>query len=493
MSQEKVELRARHTFDGPGRQLALDLFQELSSVKEATADLGFRRNNLFTKIKNLNLKAHRCVDVAYFLIADDPEIRDEYVVEIDLFCFLLHHTSRNKTHFRSMFDEAQAAKISLEDPTLPLDGPIEEDIWASIPLMGAVVINNGKITFSVDKRLQKAIKNPKAAHFLSLKYVFKSIYAKIIYDKLLLFVEDGRTPWLGLDELRHSLGCTSKTYATFKYFNKYVLEIATTQINEVTDLTVTMKTRTEPGSKKVSHVQFTITQADESDAKIDSLRGRFDIFAQLEDEFGCGAEDKQRIFRHQPPYTPEQLLRAMEFTRFSIQQGKVKIRAAGFLIMALEKELVVGSADRIIAEQKSLTALPAPGPTDAGSGDQTYGDDLDEPPGGLLGSQNSSASQEKQVRESLQAFDGLNPSFRNKYIAEYKLTHSALIQNMGLDPAELVSKVQSGHHIRVSFGLFLHKKFEAELKSVNSKKPAAKRVSTAVKRTTKKTFPALEQ
>ncbi|WP_087864637.1 replication initiation protein [Comamonas thiooxydans] len=482
MPQDKVDLRARHTFAGPGRQLALDLFQDLASVKEATADLGFRRNNLFTKIKNLNLKAHRCVDVAYFLIADDPDIKDEYVVEIDLFCFLLHHTSRNKAHFRSMFDEAQAAKISLEDPTLPADGPIEEDSWASIPLMGAVVINNGKITFSVDKRLQKAIKNPKAAHFLSLKYVFKSIHAKIIYDKLLLFVEEGRTPWLGLEELRQSLGCTSKTYATFKYFNKYVLDVATTQINDVTDLSVSMKTRTEPGSKKVSHVQFIITQADEGDVKIDSLRGRFDIFAQLEDEFGCGAEDKQRIFRHQPQYTPEQLLRAMEYTRFSILQGKVKIRAAGFLIMALEKGLVVGSADRIIAEQKnSLTALPAPAPA---TGEPSYGDNLDDAPGGLLGAKQQPDSQERQARESIQAFEGLSPSFRNKYVAEYKLTHSTLIQNMGLDPADLIDKVRSGHHIRVSFGLFLHKKFEAELKSVNAKKPAAKRV--AVKRTVKK-------
>lgn len=348
-----------------GQQLALSLFEDLAAVggtiEHAPKDLGYHRNNILIQITDLNLTARRAIDVAYFLVAEEPELKKGYEVDLNFFRWLMAYPSNNRTHLRAVLREGQKAALQVEmpdsaDETTP-------DRWGSVQLLGFVAINNGKLYFEVHENLQKHIKNPKTSHFLSLKYVFKSLHAKIIYDRLQLFVDESITPWYDLDHLRQLLGCTAKTYEEFKYLKRYVLEVAIKQINEITDLEVDYDTKNVPGSKKIGQLRFRIKKR----AGIDSGKAAMlllkNLYVSLTEEFGCSTADINKILANRTEWTDDRILQAMDYTRFQLAQKKIKKRVAGYLIMALEKGLIVGEADRIVAmQQQSRLGAPLPKP-----------------------------------------------------------------------------------------------------------------------------------
>lgn len=249
------------------RQLALVLYETLApdglTITKAPDSLGFRRSNEFVRIVDLSLSGRRLIDVSYFLVASEPQIKTQYRVDFGLFKWLLGTSSENRTHLKKIIREAQRAAIELDgsggkdDNTAP---------WGAIPLMGEAFIAGGEFIFELSERLQKAIKNPEATHFLSLKYDFRSLYTKILYDRIQPFMDEGMTPWFMLDELRVWMECDKKqTYNLFKHFKNKVLEVAVSEVNDVTGLNITMLTQTAVGSKKVTGVRFKWTPGQQTD------------------------------------------------------------------------------------------------------------------------------------------------------------------------------------------------------------------------------------
>jgi hypothetical protein len=155
------------------------------SVAEAPAALGYRRSNAFIGISDVSLAARRLIDVSFFFVASVPELHKEYRIDYGLFKWLLATTSENRSFVKKLIRQAQGAAILLNE------GTGQEERWGSVPLMGEAFIAGGEFIFSVSDRLQKAIKNPEAAHFLSLRFVFTSLYSKILYDHFQPFMKRG--------------------------------------------------------------------------------------------------------------------------------------------------------------------------------------------------------------------------------------------------------------------------------------------------------------
>jgi len=334
------------------RQLALVLFDTLSptgrGVDEAPKALGFRRSNAFVRIVDLSLAGRRLVDVAYFLVASDPELRKEYRVDYGLFKWLLATTSENRAHLKKLIREAQKAAIELNGPDVQDDN---SHPWGSVPLMGPAFISGGEFIFELPERLQKAIKNPQATHFLSLRYVFKSIYSKILYDRLQPYMDEGLTPWFDLDALRAWLECEKKTYSLFKHFRNKVLDVAVNEIVEVTGLKVAMVTQNVPGSKKIGHVRFkwdTSRQTDEQKTAFVVLKNTYET---LRNEFALNQSEFDEIIKNRTTLTDERIQQAMEYTRHQAAAGKVRLRAGGYFMKALREGYLIGSLDKQIKAQ----------------------------------------------------------------------------------------------------------------------------------------------
>ena len=334
------------------RQLALVLFESLApegrGVNEAPKALGFRRSNAFVRIVDLSLAGRRLIDVAYFLAASEPEFKKEYRVDYGLFKWLLATTSDNRAHVKKLIREAQKAAIELNGPDEQDDNTIP---WGAVPLMGSAFIDNGEFIFELSERLQKAIKNPQASHLLSLRYVFKSIYSKILYDRLQPFMDDGLTPWFDLESLRVWLECDKKTYKVFKHFRGRVLDVAVNEIADVTGLKIVMVTQNVPGSKSIGHVRFKWEDAQHKDDKNVAfvvLRNTYEI---LRTEFGLNQSEFEEITKNRVVFTDERIQQAIEYTRTQAAAKKIRIRAGGYFMKALREGYLIGSIDKQIKEQ----------------------------------------------------------------------------------------------------------------------------------------------
>jgi len=333
------------------RQLALALFQDYSlvdkGVEDAPSDLGFRRNNALVKIVDLSLAGRRLADVAHFFAAEDTEIHSEYRVDLGLFRWLLGTTSRNARHFSKIIRDAQQAAVTLNEIDVNDES---NDFYGSVPLLGSAIVRRGEFIFDLSERLQRAIKNPTTYHFLSLRYVFKSIHSKLLYDRLQEYAEQGGTPWLDIPTLREWLECMNKTYDLFKHFRNKVLDVAIDEIRQVARIEIEMQTLNVPGSKRIGQVRFRITQVhagSKKEQKLEFIVLRA-LYETLKTEFALNQDEFNEILTERELYPDEVIQQAIEYTRHAVSLGKVKIRAGGYFMKALREGYVLGTLDKEI-------------------------------------------------------------------------------------------------------------------------------------------------
>lgn len=342
----------------PQYQLAIALFEELEpqghSVKNAPKDLGFRRSNAFAQIVDLGLAARRFVDVAYFMVAEaGPELKPLYQVDLGLFKWLMCYSSANMRHFNGLIRDAQKAAIELTD--LDSESP-SNDRYGSVPLLGPAFVDNGNLYFELSERLQRTIKAPANSHFLSICHVFSSIHAKVLYDRLLTLPMEGLTPWYSVDDLRTWLNChNQKTYANFKHFRARVLDFAIEDIRRVTGLNIELITRNVPKSKKVGHVRFKLQSVSslEANPQKTALLVLKELYEILRSEFALSRDEFNEILMNRETYTDKRIYEAIDYTRHAAENGKIKLRAAGYFMKALREGYVLGTLDKQIQERRA--------------------------------------------------------------------------------------------------------------------------------------------
>jgi hypothetical protein len=336
------------------QQLALALFQDLApremSVADAPHDLGFKRSNAFVQIVDLSLAARRLIDVSYFFVADDLETRNEYRIDFGLFRWLMNTTSNNRKHLTKLIREAQKAAIEIDSEDAK--GP-----WGSVPLMGPAFVQDGEFIFELTERLQRAIKNPTAFHFLSLRYVFKSIHSKVLFDRLQPFMADGITPWYKVGALRAWMDCETKTYDLFKHFRNKVLEVAMAEIREVTGIQVEINTQNEKGSKRIAQLRFRMQGREPEDDQKTAFIVLRSMYETLRKEFALNQEEFNEIITNRQTYTDERINQAIEYTRHAAARNVINKRAGGYFMKALREGYLLGEMDKQI-HQKRLALEP---------------------------------------------------------------------------------------------------------------------------------------
>ena len=115
------------------KQLALDMYEDMSAqgaaICESTRDIGFLRNNIFTRVGGLGIAARRVLDAAYFIVATKApeELIDDkvytFTADINYFKWLMRYDSRNHSHLIAQMRSAARARVeimtapSIEDMT----------------------------------------------------------------------------------------------------------------------------------------------------------------------------------------------------------------------------------------------------------------------------------------------------------------------------------------------------------------------------------------
>jgi hypothetical protein len=325
-------------------QLAFTLFEQLANegagVDSVPDKVGFHRNNVFIEIQDLSSSARRALDVLYFIAAEDQEIRKEYVADLSYFKWLMAYNSNNRAHLRQIFREAQRGAVQLDQVD---ENTAPNERFVSIPLLGTFGFNKGQVQFELNEPLQRAIKNPANSHFLSLRYVFKNLYAKILYDKLLPHLKIGVTPWVSIETLRKWFSLEPDSYTEFKRLSERTIRPSVKQINEVTGLVVTFTTRNVPGSKKVADICFQIRSPNGQQEAKGPLYVLKEQYYLLRDEFGLSGAQLAELSAERSVYTEERIQRAIEYTRYKLKKGLVKVPSA-YLMKAIKDDYTLGTA-----------------------------------------------------------------------------------------------------------------------------------------------------
>jgi hypothetical protein len=342
------------------RQLALALFDDANAeglpVETARSDIGFARKNILIRIVDLGVAARRLIDAAYFIVAQEEQFHDLYDVELDYFKWLMRYSSRNNTHLEQVITEAQKALI--QATTTPDDDG--EKPFGSVQLIGRISYQGGRFQFRVPPDLIGIIRGPGKSHWLSLRItsLFTLSYARVMYDHLLPYADEGVTDWLVLDELRGWQGEMGANALIFKYFKRDWLEPAVKQINEVSDINLSYETRNEPGSRKIGRLRFRITRKDMADRLIHTHEEAHAIYRTLKQEFGLSSDQFNQISANRGTYSDDRIHQAIERTRFSLRLGKVTKSPAGFFMKALKEGWIVSDAERQMMDvQQTLTLI----------------------------------------------------------------------------------------------------------------------------------------
>ncbi|WP_321788130.1 MULTISPECIES: replication initiation protein [Paraburkholderia] len=341
------------------RQLALALFDDARGedlpVEAARKDIGFARKNVLIRIVDLGVAARRLIDAAYFVVAQEAGIHDLYDVELDYFKWLMRYSSRNNAHLEQVITEAQRALIQATaeaeaDGTKP---------FGSVQLIGRISYAGGRFQFRVPPDLIGIIRGPGKSHWLSLRItsLFTLSYARVMYDHLLPYADEGITEWFTLDELRSWQGAIGAKAKEFKYFKRDWLGPAVEQINAVSDLHLSFETRNEQGSRKIGRLRFRIERKAVEERLLHTHEQAKVLYETLKQEFGLSSAQFGQIASDRDTYTDERLEQAIERTRFSLKLGKVSKSPAGFFMKALKERWIVSDAERQMVEQQETLAL----------------------------------------------------------------------------------------------------------------------------------------
>ncbi|MEM5389795.1 replication initiation protein [Paraburkholderia phymatum] len=368
-------------------QYALDLFVENAPANRAIdaispdTDIGYQKNNIFARIIGLGLSARRFVDAAYFVVAQEPEVKEAYEVTLSFFKWLMRYESHNKKHFSSvirsvkssMLEVTSAPTVSVDSKGRMLDVSTESsDVTAEddedeaeeggvtlndedgdwLELIGRVSVRNGRIRFRVPVELQRLIKDPENSYWTSLLITskFTLIYARAIYDHVLPVVPKGITEWLQLDLVRNLPGKSWANNAEFKYFKRDYLEPAVKQINELSDIELSYETRAgTPGSRKKDQIRFRLRFKEAAGAAKAAMLNSASLFLTLEKEFGLTEKQFAKIAENRQVWNDARIEQAVEYTRFRIARGDEIRRAGSYLMKALADNYRVSDADRQVS------------------------------------------------------------------------------------------------------------------------------------------------
>ena len=347
-------------------QYALELFQETvgrkgaaATIADADKDLTFKKNNVFIDVGELSLLGRRSLNVMDFLASSAPPEVTDFDCDLALFRFLLNYDSRNYKHMREALRETQKSTVLVEVEHANARAGTEVKDFVSISLVNMVGVTGGRVYFQFHPAIRRIQKDQRGYTFLSLRTTsaFSSQYAHALYERLRSVAFKGSpTEWLAVDEARRWAGASADKYADeFKAFKRRVLEIARTQINELSDLHVEYETRSSPGSKKVTHIRFSFREQEGKGMQMfHESEARKALYNTLRGEFGLGTREIEEIARKPQDFTQDRIEAAVAFVRHRIRKGGKKVHAPGKLLLkALEEGWTIPTAEL-------EDALPAP-------------------------------------------------------------------------------------------------------------------------------------
>lgn len=342
-------------------QLSLDIYEDMSaqgmSIDKSTREIGYLRNNIFTRVGGLGIAARRVLDAAYFIVATKApeELVDDkvytFTADVNYFKWLMRYDSRNHSHLIAQMQAAVKARV--EVMTAPsIEELTEKDSWGSVGLLGDCYIERNFVFVLLSGKVIKYVISPYKAHWLSLRAstAFSLSLARAIYDRLIPCEGPGVTEWFAFEDVLEWPGKVGESRKEVTEFRKHFLVPAIAQLNDVSDFDVSWESNAERVAPEKLKIRFRFTKKQGADAARAGIRDS--MYLTLHNEFAFDTVEFARLAKNREVWTDERLEQAIEYTRFKLNEGKVTVSPKGYLLKALAGNYRLGEADRRMASIK---------------------------------------------------------------------------------------------------------------------------------------------
>lgn len=301
-----------------------------TSITEIADPVRLKKNNAAIYVQNssFNLVTRRMINACMYIARPNILTKDRHEVDLDYFLFLCNFNSRNVRHLREEFRKILTTPI--EAAILDAGNP-ERDLWHGTPLLYDITLGRGKLSFRVPESLRNSIHHPETYTYLSLRTLanFSSQYAHVLYEIASSMHFRGETGWWTVDEFRNLMGATGDVHREFKFLKQKVINPAMKQINEDSDLLLTLDVRKD--GRTITHVRFLIEMKHDR-KKQEALQLSESLYKTLYETFGLSDETIRALAVE---YPPDYIHEKADFTVARSRSGKID-NISGFFLSALK-------------------------------------------------------------------------------------------------------------------------------------------------------------
>lgn len=206
---------------------------------------------------NITLLQRRAWNVLLYNAYNELLSEEEHHIRVREVMKVLEFDSKNEAYLKEALEALVSCKVKWN--MLDKDGGME---WGVAALLASAVIKNGVCSYAYSPPLRKRLYNPRmyARLSLSLQNRFASKYAHTLWEVCADYLgtarEHGETPFIPLEKFRKLVGLSEEMFPQFKRLNDKVIKHAMDEINQVSDLRVTVEYQRQ--NRKVTALKFKV-------------------------------------------------------------------------------------------------------------------------------------------------------------------------------------------------------------------------------------------
>lgn len=265
---------------------------------------------------------------------DDLPKKDQHRMPISDLCRYLNFDSNNTKHLKDAL--RGLVKTDVEWNILGADRKGE---WGVAALLSEVKIKNGFCYWEYSSTLRKMLFNPTiyARINLSLQNKISSKHSLILYENIFFYYRAadgfGETPWIDIPTLRKLLGIQDDKYRQFKVLNNAVIKKSINEINDKTDLIVTLEYKR--ASRKVVAIKFYVKLRSEDADLAPAVGTPEELLNRLVKEFGIKTTQAKQLVKQ---YSVAHILENLAIVEEDRKNNKIKGSLAGYAVTAIKKD-----------------------------------------------------------------------------------------------------------------------------------------------------------
>lgn len=280
----------------------------------------------------ITLVQRKAYNVLLACAYDDLPKKSTHRMPVSDLCRYLNFDSNNTKHLKDALRGLVNTKVEWN-----ILGADRKQSWGVAALLGEVKIENGFCYWEYTTSLRKMLYNPTvyARINLQLQNKIKSKHSLILYENIFFYYRAsdgfGETPWIVISNLRKLLGIPDGKYKQFKVFNNAVIKKAVDEINDKTDLVVTIEYKR--ANRKVSSVKFYV-KLKQHPEEAKGISSSNVLKKRLITTYGIKPEKAAELVKN---YSPAHIAENLAIVDEDHKNGKVK-GLAGYTVNAITKD-----------------------------------------------------------------------------------------------------------------------------------------------------------